>query len=86
MLGRKVDPLEQQVRERVQARLALSSMLLWFIVTFAAVVPLRLIYEIRAPLVLLIGFLALAVAALPWLAYGRMVESRLRRERERREA
>lgn len=76
--------LEQQVRESVQARLGLFSIVIWFLVTFAAVVPLRLVYEIRAPFVLLVGFLALAIAALPWLAYGRMVETRLRRERQRR--
>jgi hypothetical protein len=46
-------------------------------VTFAVAVPLTVGVGGRAPLILLVGFGALLIAALPWLAYRRLVAARL---------
>lgn len=66
-------------RETVQARLALASTIIWFAVVFGAAPLLGLGHGSRAPLILALGFGVLLVAALPWLAYHRLVESELRR-------
>ncbi len=73
----------RDARARVQARLALASTIIWFVVTFGAAVLLNFGYGTRAPLVLLLGFTGLLVAALPWLAYRRLVARALREAEER---
>jgi hypothetical protein len=75
------DPNEREARERVQARLALISLIIWFVASFGAAALLVPRYGVRAPLVLAIGFGALLVAALPWLAYSRLVEADLQARR-----
>jgi hypothetical protein len=57
------DPNEREARERVQARLALMSLIIWFVASFGAAALLVPRYGARAPLVLAIGFGALVVAA-----------------------
>lgn len=74
---------ERDARARVQARLGLASTIIWFVVTFGAAILLSFGYGTRAPLVLLLGFTGLLVAALPWLAYRRLVARALREAAER---
>jgi uncharacterized membrane-anchored protein len=74
----RADHSEREAKESVQARLALFSMIIWLSVTLAIVLPLRLNYGLRPAYVIMIGFAALLVAALPWLAYRRLVRRRLR--------
>ena len=66
-------------REKVQARLGLVSAILWAVLAFGAVPLLGLGPGTRALVILALGFGALLVAALPWLAYRRLVEWEFRR-------
>lgn len=67
-----VDPA-REARARVQARLGLASTIIWFVATFGGAVLLNFGEGTRAPLILLLGSAGLLVAALPWLAYRRLV-------------
>jgi hypothetical protein len=84
MTVERADQSEREAKESVQARLALFSTIIWLVLTLAIVVPLRLNYGLRPAYVIMIGFAALLVAALPWLAYQRLVRRRLRNMGQRK--
>ena len=69
---------QREARLRIQARLGLLSLLIWIALTFTLAVPLYLFTE-RRIIVILVGFGAVLLAGLPWLAYGRLVKAELRR-------
>lgn len=73
----------REARGRVQARLGLVSAAIWFTLVFGAAPLLGFSHATRAPLVLLLGFSGLLVAALPWLTYRRLVDAELRRSAPR---
>lgn len=70
-----------KAREKAQAMLMAASVIIWAAVTFGLAVPIYLATGFR-PVTLIVGFAALGVAALPWLAYRRLVEAALRRADE----
>jgi hypothetical protein len=81
------DQIEREAKESVQARLALASTIIWFAVAFGTIVALMSLgYGRRASLVLLVGFGALFIAGLPWLAYPRLVEGAIRQRRNRNQS
>jgi hypothetical protein len=83
--SRSNDQALRDARDTVQGRLGLVSLLLWFAFTFGVAYLLLLaVPNLRAPVVLLLGGLGLIVAALPWLAYRRLVEAELRRKQRPR--
>ena len=78
---------EREARERVAFYLALTTMVLWFLLTFSLAVVLDVANSERPQRVIPLGFATLAVAALPWLGYRPLVRAwsrRLQRRRARR--
>lgn len=75
--------LEREAREIVQMRLALVSAIVWSVVSFLGVMFLTWLADgrPRAPHILLVGSLALLVAALPWWRYQSAVRDRAARLR-----
>ena len=75
---------ESQIRleaiEHVQARLAGVSFVIWMIVSFGIVIVFDLAHPQTQSLIIRAGGIALAVAAIPWVAYRPWI----RREIERR--
>jgi hypothetical protein len=69
--------VESEARERAQMILGAISLVIWFAVAFTLGVRWY-VDEYTARPILLAGGIALAVAALPWLAYRPLVR-RLRR-------
>ena len=68
---------QQEAAEWVQLRLGLLSLLLWLFFTFGLLTYLGLqTINDHPALIVMAGCLGLAVAALPWLAYRRLVDWR----------
>jgi len=63
----------QEASERAQLILGAVSLVVWFVVAFALAVTWLLQGAAEARIIVA-GFIALGVAALPWLAYGPLVE------------
>jgi hypothetical protein len=62
-----------EARERAQLILGFVSLLIWFAVAYGLSVPLYMATHTQRSIIMA-GGLALLVAALPWLGYGRLVE------------
>lgn len=77
------DPVEQEARERVQLWLGFLSLGLWFLVSFGLVAALNLPAYGRGAPIIMAGFLGLALSALPWLWYRRLVSTETDRRRAR---
>lgn len=75
------DPVEQEARERVQLRLGFLSLVLWFLISFGLVAALNLPAYGRGAPIIMAGFLGLALSALPWLGYRRLVRAEVERLR-----
>ena len=72
-----------EATEAVQFGLGLTSLLIWLVLTFGVVYALGLVGYGRAAPILLVGALALLVAALPWLAYPSVLAAVIRRRSPR---
>ena len=80
-VGARPDPLEHEARERVRFVLSALTMVLWFLLTFGVAAALQAQRWEHPARVIPLGFALLPVAALPWLAYRRLVRAAVRRER-----
>jgi hypothetical protein len=69
--------VESEARDRAQMILGAISLAIWFVVAFALGVRWY-IDEYTARPILMAGGVALAIAALPWLAYRPLVRRLLR--------
>jgi len=67
----------QEASERAQLILGAVSLVVWFVVAFALGVTWLLQGAAEARIIVA-GFIALGVAALPWLAYRPLVDRLLR--------
>lgn len=76
---------DPQARDSVQLYLGVVSLLLWFATSFWLIVALDLASG-RPARIILAGFAALLVAAVPWLGYRRLVAAASARARRRRAA
>jgi hypothetical protein len=63
-----------QARERVIQRLGLVSMVIWVVGVLAFMVLVYPSRPFKPSIGMLVGMLCFALAALPWLAYGWLVE------------
>jgi hypothetical protein len=63
----------REVRDSVQFKLGLASLLIWLFTAFGLVIAFGYYPNGRASQLLPIGFLALVVAALPWARYRILV-------------
>ena len=71
---KRPDLVERDAKERWQLMLGLTSLVLWFGVSFGLVIAGNLLVgPIRPAGIILAGALAALVAAAPWLAYQRLV-------------
>jgi hypothetical protein len=80
---------EQDARDAVQLRLGFASLVIWMVVGFGAVGVLSSGGGVIRPVfLLLLGVLAIVPAALPWLAFDRLVRAyvarSIARDRERK--
>ncbi len=73
----------QDAAERAQLLLGAVSLVLWFAVAFGLAVT-WVLQGASDSRIILAGMIALAVAAVPWLAYRRLVERLARPSRETR--
>ena len=69
----------QDARDVVQFPLGCLSLVLWLVVVFVFFLAFNLWTRVTSTPLLMAGGLALVVAALPWLAYPRMVAARRKR-------
>ncbi len=82
-MQRRPDTVEQRARERVQLWLMIVSTVLWFVLTYTVATVLDIAHSDRPARVIPLGFAMLALAALPWLAYRRLVAAEVRRRLRR---
>jgi hypothetical protein len=75
--------MEREARERVAFYLALTTTVIWFLLTFSLAVMLDVANSERPQRVIPLGFFTLAIAALPWLLYRPLVRAWERRLRSR---
>jgi len=80
---RRPDTVEQRARERVQLWLMIVSTVLWFVLTYTVATVLDIAHSDRPARVIPLGFAMLVLAALPWLAYRRLVAAEVRRRLRR---
>jgi hypothetical protein len=73
----------QEASERAQLILGAVSLLIWFAVAYGLAVT-WLLAGAPDSRIILAGMIALAVAALPWLGYRRLVKTLTRPNRESR--
>jgi hypothetical protein len=64
---------ESEARDRAQMILGAISLVIWFVVAFGLSVPWYIDDDTPQP-ILMAGGIALAIAALPWLAYRPLVD------------
>lgn len=74
-------PLDE-ARDRAQMILGAISLVIWLIVAFALGVVWYIDEDTPQP-ILMAGGIALMIAALPWLAYRRLLRRLLRKKPER---
>lgn len=77
-----VDRVQQEARDWAQVRLGFVSFVIWFVLTFGLIVLFDLTSYRRGSILLMVGGLCFLVAALPWVAYPRLVARKLRELRE----
>ncbi|GEM_PF-5083334 len=82
-MQRRPDTVEQRARERVQLWLMIVSTVLWFVLTYTVATVLDIAHSDRPARVIPLGFAMLVLAALPWLAYRRLVAAEVRRRLRR---
>jgi hypothetical protein len=70
-----------EARERAQLLLGALSLLIWFAVAYALAVTWYLQTHTQRTIIFA-GFVALAVAAVPWLGYRRLVRRLTKTRRE----
>jgi hypothetical protein len=75
--------IEREARERVAFYLALATTVIWFLLTFSLAVMLDVANSERPQHVIPLGFVTLAISALPWLLYRPLVRAWERRLRSR---
>jgi hypothetical protein len=63
---------ESEARDRAQMILGAISLVIWFVVAFGLSIPWYIDDDTPQP-ILMAGGIALAIAALPWLAYRPLV-------------
>jgi hypothetical protein len=64
---------DQEAREFAQAVLGLVSLVVWFGLSFGVAIAMQLTYSNNRT-IMMIGGVALVIAALPWLGYHRLVK------------
>lgn len=75
--------LRQEALDHVQLWLGLVSLLLWFTVSYGIVLAANLTQGGSPSRIIIAGAIGLLFAALPWLAYRRLVRTEIDRRRAR---